>query len=42
MYTKLHLIRYFNTQLTRIQTRGGTFYKPMFFDYHNEDEAYKN
>ena len=42
MYTKLHLIRYMNTQLTRIQTRGGTYYQPMFFAYHNEDEAYKN
>ena len=42
MYTKLHLIRYMNTQLTRIQTRGGTYYQPTFFEYHNEDEAYKN
>jgi len=40
MYVKLNLVRYYNTQLTRVQTFGGSFYQPMFFQYPNETLAY--
>jgi len=42
MYTKLHLIRYYYTQLSLVQQEGGAFYRPLFFDYPNDDNAYLN
>jgi alpha-glucosidase (family GH31 glycosyl hydrolase) len=40
MYTKLHLIRYYYTQMSMVQTEGGAFYRPLFFDYPLDDKAY--
>lgn len=38
--TKYHMIRYYHTQLTRLHFEGGPFYKPLFFEFPNDDEAY--
>jgi alpha-glucosidase (family GH31 glycosyl hydrolase) len=40
MVTKLHLIRYYYTQLSKVQTDGGAFYKPLFFEFPDEAGAY--
>jgi len=40
MRTKLHLIRYYYTQLSLVQTQGGAFYKPLFFEFPDEAGAY--
>lgn len=42
MLTKLHLIRYYYTQLSLVQQVGGAFYRPLFFDFPNDDNAYIN
>jgi hypothetical protein len=42
MYNKLHLIRYYYTQMSIVQQEGGAFYRPLFFDYPNDDQAYEN
>lgn len=42
MFTKLHLIRYMYTQMSMIQQDGGAFYRPLFFDFPNDDGAYEN
>lgn len=42
MHTKLHLIRYYYTQMSLVQQNGGAFYRPLFFDYPNDDNAYIN
>jgi len=42
MYTKLSLIRYYYTQMSIVQREGGAFYKPLFFEYPDEDGAYEN
>lgn len=42
MYTKLSLIRYYYTQMSIVQREGGAFYKPLFFEYPNDDGAYTN
>lgn len=40
MYTKLSLIRYYESMLTRVSILGGTFYKPLFFEFPNDAGAY--
>jgi alpha-glucosidase (family GH31 glycosyl hydrolase) len=41
--TKYMMIRYYYTNLFQISAEGtGTFYKPMFFEFPDDDEAYKN
>lgn len=42
MKTKLHLIRYYYTQLSMVQTSGGAFYKPLFFEFPDEPGAYND
>ena len=42
MQTKLHLIRYYYTQLSFLSTTGGTFFKPMFFEFPADALAYEN
>lgn len=42
MKTKLHLIRYYYTQLSMVQTSGGAFYKPLFFEFPDEAGAYND
>lgn len=42
MFTKLSLIRYYYTQMSIVQNEGGAFYKPLFYEYPNDDGAYDN
>jgi hypothetical protein len=42
MYNKLHMIRYYYTQMSLVQDEGGAFYRPLFFDFPNDDMAYEN
>jgi len=39
---KYQLMRYFYTQMWIISENGGAFYKPLFFDFPNDDIAYLN
>ena len=39
---KYHLVRYYYTQMSLISQEGGAFYKPLFFEFPNDQEAYKN
>ena len=41
MVTKLSLIRYYHSELLRINAVGGTFYKPLFFEFPDENGAYE-
>ena len=41
--TKYHMIRYYYTQLSLIsQGANATLFKPLFFEYPNDNDAYKN
>jgi len=42
MFTKLSLIRYYYTQMSIVQNEGGAFYKPLFYEFPNDDAAYDN
>lgn len=42
MQTKLALVPYYYTGLTELSKRGGSFYKPLFFEFPNDPNAYKN
>lgn len=42
MYTKLNLIRYYYTQMSICQEQGGAFYRPLFYDFPNDNMAYQN
>lgn len=42
MQTKLALVPYYYTGLTELNKRGGAFYKPLFFEFPNDPNAYKN
>lgn len=42
MQTKLALVPYYYTGLTTLSKRGGAFYKPLFFEFPNDPEAYKD
>ena len=42
MFTKLSLIRYMYTQMNIVQNEGGAYYKPLFYEYPNDDAAYDN
>lgn len=39
MYTKMHLIRYYYTEMTRLSMDGGAFYKPLFFEFDQDEGA---
>jgi alpha-glucosidase (family GH31 glycosyl hydrolase) len=39
MRTKLHMIRYYYTQLSGLSAAGGAFYKPLFFEFPNDSNA---
>jgi len=39
MRTKLHMIRYYYTQLSGLSAMGGAFYKPLFFEFPNDSSA---
>lgn len=36
MNTKLHLIRYYYTELTQLSREGGLFIKPLFFEFNDD------
>ena len=40
MRTKLHLIRYYYTQMLKVQTEGGAFIRPLFFEFPNDPGSY--
>jgi len=39
MYTKHHLVRYYYTELTMLAREGGTFFKPLFMEFPDDDGA---
>ena len=39
MRTKMSLIKYYHTELTFLHLNGGTFFKPLFFEFPNSDAA---
>jgi len=42
MRVKYSLINYYYTEMNLIHETGGAFYKPMFFNFPDDDMAYKN
>lgn len=42
MFNKMSLIRYYYSEMSHVQLAGGSFYKPLFFDYPTEDGAYSH
>jgi alpha-glucosidase (family GH31 glycosyl hydrolase) len=42
MYRKLHMIRYLYTQMSIIQQEGGSYFRPLFYDFPNEEGAYED
>ena len=42
MRIKYSLINYYYTEMNLIHETGGAFYKPMFFEFPDDDMAYKN
>ena len=42
MITKLSLVRYYHSELLRLNANGGTFYKPLFFEFPDDSGAYAN
>ena len=41
MRTKMCLYRYYYTNFDQLNKEGGSFYKPLFFEYPSEDGAYQ-
>ena len=42
MQTKLALINYYYTEMSMLHEQGGAFYRPLFYDYPKDPDAYKN
>lgn len=42
MQTKLALVPYYYTEMSMISKSGGAFYRPMFFDFPEDPNAYLN
>lgn len=42
MYKKLHIIRYLYTQMSLIQEQGGSYFRPLFYDFPDEVGAYED
>jgi alpha-glucosidase (family GH31 glycosyl hydrolase) len=42
MWNKMSLIRYYYSEMSHVQRDGGTFFKPLFFDFPNDAEAYQH
>jgi len=40
MRIKYHMIRYYYTELSKIHKSGGTLYKPLFFEFPDDESAY--
>jgi alpha-glucosidase (family GH31 glycosyl hydrolase) len=39
---RYHLVRYYYTELQRLNQNGGTFYKPLFFEFPEDEKAYRD
>lgn len=42
MQTKLALVNYYYTEMSLLHEEGGTFYRPLFFDFPDDKNAYQN
>lgn len=42
MKTKYALLNYYYTEISMLHEEGGTFYRPLFFDFPNDPDAYAN
>lgn len=42
MQTKMALINYYYTEISMLNETGGAFYRPLFFDYPKDPDAYLN
>jgi alpha-glucosidase (family GH31 glycosyl hydrolase) len=42
MYKRLHMIRYLYTQMSIIQQEGGSYFRPLFYDFPDEVGAYED
>lgn len=42
MRLKYSMVRYYYTQITMLHLNGGAFYKPLFFEYPEDIEAYQD
>lgn len=42
MYRKLHIIRYLYTEMTYNQMEGGSYFRPMFYDFPIDKGAYED
>jgi alpha-glucosidase (family GH31 glycosyl hydrolase) len=40
MAIKYHIMRYIAGEMSKLSLVGGTFYKPMFFEFPNDDGSY--
>lgn len=41
MQLKMNLIRYSYTYMMDVSLNGGTYFKPLFFEFPNDQETYK-
>jgi lysosomal alpha-glucosidase len=41
MINKLSLIRYYHTEMLKVNELGGTFFKPLFFEFPEDKGAYE-
>ena len=42
MQIKLALVPYYYTEMSLLNKEGGAFYRPLFFDFPNDTNAYMN
>lgn len=40
MLNKLSLVRYYHTEMIKVNLNGGTFFKPLFFEFPNDPGTY--
>jgi len=40
MWNKMSLIRFYYSEMSHVQRYGGAFFKPLFFEFPNDPEAY--
>ena len=41
MAIKYHILRYIAGEMTKLHMVGGTFYKPMFFEFPNDEKSFE-
>jgi len=42
IYKKYDMIRYYYSEMAMISQEGGAFYKPLFFEFPGDANAYKD